>query len=201
MAYSKPTFNDILLSLSYRYGESAVPSSGIDNRKYWANRGVEFIIDRLRVNKNVSVPVSSGVCNLSVSTADPAPDFKSFSQLLDSDGYAYDIVDKEAYTKSSGRICCITGDHNTGYILNVKADGTYTLYYQFYVSPLVNSSDICSVPDAEAVAAYAYSQLRLSETDPLGDANANMQECLTRIDKMAEDMARNEGPLTFKTLF
>jgi hypothetical protein len=202
MAYSKATFNDILLSLSYRYGEASVPAAGIDNRKYWVNRGIEFIVDKLQLNKSVSVTVASGVCNLSVTpSSDPAPDFKSFDKLLDSTGLEVPMVSKSDYTLMGGQVCCITGDHATGYVLNVKTDGTYTLYYQYYISPLVSTTDICPISDPEAVAAYAYAQIRLSETDPLEDANTNMQECLNRIDAMAEDISRSEGPLTFKTLY
>jgi hypothetical protein len=199
--YAKPTFNEILLSLSYRYGESSVPAAGIDNRKYWINRGIEFIVDKLRIRKNVTVTVASGVCSLSATTAEPAYDFKSFSQLLDSNGQEVPIVDREEYVEQGGQACCITGSHDTGFTLNVKTDGTYTLYYEFYISPLVNTTDICIVTDPEAVAAYAYSQIRMSETDPLEDAGKNMDECLNRIQRMAEDISRNEGPLTFKTLY
>lgn len=201
MAYSKHTFNDILLSISYRYGETGVPSTGIDNRKYWANRGVEYIQDQLQLKKGVSVTVSSGSVVLNSTTADPAYDFKSFDQLLDSSGLPYTIVDKDEYEALTGRVCCITGTHDTGYTLYAKADGTYTLYYQFYISPMVNTTDICPIPDPEAVAAYAYSQLRKAQADPLEDAEKNMEECDNRIKMMAEDISRNEGDLTFKTLY
>ena len=65
MAYAKHTLGDILLSLSYRYGESAIPATGIDNRKYWINRGVEFCVDQLKMKKTASVTVVDGTANLS----------------------------------------------------------------------------------------------------------------------------------------
>jgi len=100
-----------------------------------------------------------------------------------------------------GFVCCITGNHATGYTLNVKTDGTYTLYYEFYVSPLVNTTDECIIPDPEAVVAYAYAQIRMSETDPLQDAEKNLKECDMRVKNMAQAISKNEGDLYFKSLY
>lgn len=201
MAYAKQTFNDLMTSLSYRYGESSAPTTGVDNRKYWVNRGIEFCMDRLQFSKVATVTVASGVCSLSVSTADAAPDFKSFDKLLNSSGYEIKKVSQEDFTASGEDVCCVTGDHLNGYILKAKTDGTYSLYYQFYISPLVATTDICIIPDPEAVVAYAYAQIRMSETDPLQDAQINMDECFDRIGRMNEDIVRNEGQLTFKVLY
>lgn len=201
MAYSKPTFGQILLSLSYRYGENAVPSAGIDNRKYWVNRGIEFCAEQLDLKKSVAVTVASGVADLSVSSAGVAPDFKSIIELRDSGGNKYTIVSQEEYQAMSGACCSITGNHADGFTLNVKNDGDYTLWYRFYTDPLVNDADECIIPDPEAVAAYAYSSLRKSETDPLEDAEKNMDECLERIADMADNINRNEGDLSFRVLY
>jgi len=201
MPYAKATFNDLLLSLSYRYGETTVPSSGIDNRKYWINRGIEYCMEQLDMTKSVSVTVASGVCNLNVSTANPAPDFKSISELRDSSNAKYTPTYPEMYGLVVGAYFCITGDHGTGYVLKAKNDGVYTLWYRFYTSPLVNTTDICIISDPEAVAAYAYAQIRLSETDPLEDAQRNLDECTDRISKMGENVNRNGPPATFKPLY
>ena len=200
--YTKPTFQDILLSLSYRYGESSVPVAGIDNRKLWINNGIEFVIEKLQLLKSVSVTVTGGIVSLNASSAEPAPDFKSFAKLMDSRGNQYSIYNQEDYINAGdSRACCITGNFATGYMLNVKADGDYTLWYRFYTDKLVNTTDVSPVPDAEAISAYAYAQIRMSETDPLGDASKNMDECYSRIDTMAMNVASNEGDLRFKPLF
>lgn len=201
MAYSKPTFNTILLSLSYRYGETSVPTSGIDNRKYWINRGIEYCMEQLDMKKSASVTVASGTVDLNVTTADAAPDFKSIVDLRDSGNNKYILVSMEEYPAVSGNYYCLTGNQTSGYTLNVKNDGDYTLWYRYYTDPLVNTTDECIIPDPEAVAAYAYAQIRMSETDPLEDADKNMQECRDRIAAMAENQNRNEGDLHFKTLY
>ena len=205
MAYAKHTLGDILLSLSYRYGESAIPSTGIDNRKYWINRGVEFCVDQLKMKKTASVTVVDGTANLSVTTANPAPDFKSVFQLRDSSGNEYLLVTEEEYESTdnptTARVFCISGSHKDGYVLKAKNDDTYTLWYRFHISPMTATTDECVVPDPEAVVAYAYSQLRMSETDPLEDAEKNMDECRERIAAMAEDLNKNEGDLRFRTLY
>lgn len=201
MAYAKSTFNDLLQSMSYRYGETTVPSTGIENRKYWINRGIEYCVEALDMQKSASVVVASGVADLNVSTANPAPDFKSVVELRDSSNQKYTRCRPDEYAFKTGNYYCVTGNHGDGYVLNVKNDGTYTLHYRFYTTPLVNTTDVCIIPDPEAVAAYAYAQIRMSETDPLEDAQRNMEECRERIGNMAENMNRNEGDLTFKVMF
>jgi len=201
MPYAKATFNDLLLSMSYRYGESTVPASGIDNRKYWINRGIEFCAEQLELVTAVSVTVAANVCALNETTASPAYDFKSINELRNSDDRSFTIVTKDVYPVKVGQYCCITGSHSTGFVLNVKEDGVFTLWYRFYTSPLVATTDVCIISDPEAVAAYAYAQIRMSETDPLEDAEKNMQECRDRIAAMAKNIGRSEGDLTFKTLY
>lgn len=202
MAYAKSTFNDILQALSYRYGETVVPTSGIDNRKYWVNRGIEFCIEELNMQKSASVVVASGVCPLNVATTDPVPDFKSVVVLRDSSNQPpYKLCRPDEYAIKVGNYYAITGNHSDGFVLNAKHDGVFELHYYFYTSPLSATTDVSVIPDPEAVAAYAYAMLRKSETDPLEDADKNMEECRERIGKMAENIARNEGDLTFKTMF
>lgn len=205
MPYAKHTLGDILLSFSYRYGESAVPSTGIDNRKYWINRGVEYCVEQLKLKKTATVTVASGTANLSVTTANPAPDFKSVVQLRDSSNNEYLLIGEEEYENAdnptTARVFCITGNHKDGYVLKAKNDGDYTLWYRFYISPMTATTDECIVSDPEAVAAYAYAQIRMSETDPLEDAEKNMQECRERIAGMSENISRNEPDLKFRTLY
>ncbi len=201
MAYAKPTFNDLLLSMSYRYGETSVPSSGIDNRKYWINRGVEYCVEQLDIRKSVAVTVASGTCDLSVASAAPAGDFKSIVELRNSSDVLVPAVASNKYAITTTDVCCVTGSHGEGYTLLAKTDGDYTLWYRFFVSTMVATTDVCIISDPEAVAAYAYAQIRMSETDPLEDAQKNMDECKERIAAMAENMSRNEGDLTFKTLY
>jgi len=202
MAYSKSTFNDILLSVSYRYGEISVPTNGIENRKYWVNKGIEYCVEKLKMRKSVPVTVLNGVCSLDAVLTDPALDFKAISKLVDSNGIEYRVVTIEEYAKQpSDKICSISGNHITGNILNVKTDGDYTLFYYFYPEKISNDDDICIIQDPEAVVSYAYAQLRLSETDPIGDAQRNLDECNERIRNMAADMSINEGDLSFKVMF
>lgn len=200
MAYAKTTLNDLLLSFSYRYGESSIPPSGTEKRVYWINRGIDYIVNRLELTKSASVIVSGNTCDLNGATGTVA-DFKSFIRLEDSSQNTYTLVNPADYEASEGTVCAITGDHSSGYTLKVKYDGTYTLYYSFHFSPLVNLTDECIVYDPEAVVAYAYAQMRLSETDPLQDASRNLEECEARIRMMSSDINRNEGDLRFKSLY
>lgn len=197
--YSKFTLGDILLSFSFRYGESGIPSSGTSNRIYWANRGVEYALSRLKIVFQKEITVTNGEANLNRADGQ-VPDFKSIVKLLDSSGREVKLVDQTSYlTAPFG--ACIVGDHLRGYTLKVKEDGTYILFYRLYLTPMQSLTDICIIPDPECIAAYAYAQIRRSETDPLGDADNNLKECDSRIEAMIEDINRNEGDLTFKSLY
>ena len=201
MAYAKAQFEDLQLSLAYRYGESAVPSGGVDNRNYWLNRGVNYVLDKLKPTQVDTITIASGICDLSSTGSGSTKDFRSFVKLLDANNHSISLVSQEDYAHETGNVCSITGNHSSGFTLKVKTDGAYTLWYRFYPSDMVNATDECIVSDPEAVVAYAYAQLRRSETDPLEDADRNMQECDDRIVNMSEEIARNEGTLSFKTLY
>lgn len=200
MAYAKQTFNDVLTSVAYRYGETSVPASGIDNWKHWANKGVEYCAERLDLKKSVSITTINDVCVLNASITDPAMDFKSVSKLVDVNGRVIPISNNYERKVASAYTFSLTGDHATGITLHA-ADGTYTLYYNFYPAPMVSLTDVCIIPDGEAVSAFVYAQIRRSETDPLNDVEKNLQEVENRINKMSEELSKNEGDLRFKPLF
>lgn len=195
MAYAKTTYTQLQLSLAYKYGEDAIPSSGTANRNHWLNKAVQYIADRLKLQKNASVVVSSGSGNMPT-------DFKTIIRVVDSDNVQWEQVNKEDYDSvtSPAQVFTISGNHLDGYTLKTKDDGTFTIHYYFHPDDMSASSDVCIIPDGEAVVCYSYAMLRKSETDPLGDAQSNLDEMERRIDLMIEDGDLNQAPLLMKTL-
>jgi hypothetical protein len=90
-------------------------------------------------------------------------------------------VDKDRKEDQISGTYWITGNHTDGFSLNTYEDDTYIVYYSFKPSPLSGDSDVCIIPDPEAVVAYAYGMLRKSETDPIEDADSALQECDSRL--------------------
>jgi len=196
MAYTKSTFGDIQLSVAYRYGETALPDSGDDNRKFWINKGIEYCINQMKLRKTTNVVVASGEVALD-------DDFKVFTELRNSGNAPIALTPEKDYNAYSDSmlVCAVTGNYSIGHTLKVKVDGTYALTYEFFPAKMVDLTDICVIPDMEAVAAYAYAMLRKSETDPLEDAEINIREADNRIAEMNRDLGVNDGDLRFKPLF
>lgn len=195
MSFSKTTFNDLKLSLAYRYGETAVPSSGDSNRNFWLNKAVQYIADKLGLKKSDSITVSSGTGTLPT-------DFKVPLIVIDSNDVVFKRInaqDKDIYD-SNDVVYWITGNYKDGYTLNTNSDDTFTVWYQFFPDDMSNSSDVCIIPDGEAVVAYAYGMLRKSETDPLGDATSALSEAEARLGKMIYNENARGQSLRFKLL-
>lgn len=195
MSYSKTTFSNLQLSLAYRYGENAIPSSGTSNRNFWLNKAVQYMTDKLGLKKSATVTVSSGTGSLPTDYKDPV-------QVINSNDVEYKRVNQELYNdySSSDTVYCITGNHKDGWTLKVPSDGDYTVYYHFFPEDMSDDSDICIIPDGEAVVAYAYAMLRKSETDPLGDAGDALAEAEQRLTDMIYNQQRQDRPLKFRIL-
>lgn len=195
MAYIKATLADLDLAFAYRYGESAAPSDSVKlaKRRHFFNRAVQYIADKLQLTKSSTVTVSSGTGSLPT-------DFKGMIRVEDGDGSQYLPVNKEESNPASGLIYWITGDHASGLSLNTKKDGNFTVFYEYFPSPMENTTDVCIIQDPEAVVAYAYGMVRKSETDPLQDADKALTECETRIQQMGKAMSENSGDFKMETL-
>lgn len=177
MTYAKSTLATLQQSLADRHDAGVLPTSSA-TLAFWTrllNRGIEYCADRLRLEKSTSLTTSSG------SVALPT-DFLLVKRVFtDDETELYQIDPDDVATQDNGLAYWITGNHTDGFTFNVADDDTYTVYYAFKPSPLSSSSDICVIPDPEAVVSYAYGMLRKSETDPLEDAEASLRECDSRL--------------------
>lgn len=185
--YTKKTLLDLQQGLSDRHDSGVLPASSAVIT-YWnrlLNRGQVYCTNYLKLEKNASVTVTSGVGSM-------PDDFINATRI-----YLDDVeqvqVDKDAVTSQTGQTYWITGNHFDGFKLNSVTDGTYTVYYAFRPAEMVNTTDVCIIPDPEAVVAFAYGMLRKSETDPIEDADASLQECDKRLRGVASEMNNNNN--------
>lgn len=176
MPYTQSTLSTLKQSLADRHDSGVLPTSSV-TLTFWTrllNRGIEYCADRLRLEKSTSLTTASGTIAL-------PDDFLTINRVVDSGDVDLYQVDADDLASHISRAYWITGNQTDGFYLNTVNDETYTVYYSFKPSPLSSDSDVCIIPDPEAVVAYAYSMLRKSETDPIEDAESSMQECDARL--------------------
>lgn len=179
MPYTKKTLADLKQSLADRHDSGTLPTDSA-TLTLWTrlfNRGQAYCADKLKIITSTSLTTVSGTIAL--------PDnFIAIDSVVDANGDKLFRIDQTQSVEASGNCFWITGNHDTGFYLNTPNDETYTVYYSYRPAEMSSDSDECIIPDPEAVVAYAYSFLRKSETDPIGDADKALEECDIRIVEM-----------------
>ncbi len=193
MPYTKKTLADCQQSLSDRHDNGVVPANSTILARYTRliNRGIEYCADKMRFDKETTVTVTSGV-------GDMPDDFIMVNAVFDSSDNEYFKIGSDDVISRVGRSYWITGNQVDGYVLNTPTDDIFTVQYAFRSAPLVNTTDVCIIPDIEAVTAYAYAMLRKSESDPFEDAESSLQECDSRIAEMTSAKSNNDDALGFE---
>jgi len=191
MAYTRHTLADCKQSLSDRHDNGTVPTNSTILARYvrLLNRGVEYCADRMRLSKPYTITIASGVGNL--------PDDFIIANSVYNGTTEYLQVDQEYVPAHQGAVFWITGNQTSGFVLNVPADGSYTVNYSFRPAPLSNDSDVCLIPDIEAPVSFAYAYLRKGESDPFEDADKALQECDARIKEMNSQISINSDSIGF----
>jgi hypothetical protein len=191
--YTKKTFLDCKQSLADRHDSGILPTSSA-TLSFWGrllNRGVVYCADRLRLAKPVSLTTVSGTIAL-------PNDFLVINKVFKGEVPLAQIAQDDNEFKN-GLVYWISGNHFDGFFLNTTEDETYTVEYSFKPSEMTADGDICIIPDPEAVVAYAYAMLRKSETDPIGDADATLAECDTRLAEIIDAQDLNNAFTGFTT--
>ena len=191
--YTKTTLLDIKTALSYRYGEETLPtdSATVSKRNHFINRGIEYILSRLKPVKKTTLTVASGTVTLPT-------DFRTPFFIFDTAGNQLSQISKTESTATTGFVYWIDGTFKDGYTFNTSTDGDYDVFYEYYPAPLASDVDISEVADGEAVACYAYAMIRKSESDPLDDADKSLTECENRIGQMIEEARENDKPFNMQ---
>lgn len=192
MAYTPAKLSDLKQGLADRHDSGVLPTSSV-TLSFWTrllNRGILYCADRLGLNKETTLTTSSG----SISLPD---DFISINTVHDANGNEQTLVNETEKELQKYDVFWITGNQTDGFVLHAPEDEAFTVNYYFRPTPLVNDTDECIIPDPEAVVAYAYGMLRKSETDPIEDADASLQECENRLKTIADAISDNEGATEF----
>lgn len=192
MAYTKKTLSDLKVSLSDKHDSGTLPTDAA-TLAYWTrllNEGMAYCADILRLSKSTSLTTSSGTIAL-------PDDFILVDKVVNASNVELSEINQSDSDGAGGTVFWITGNHSSGFYLNTPTDETYTVYYTYRPAEMSSNSDVCIIPDPEAVVLYAYSKLRMAETDPLGDADKSMGEANRRISELADQMQLNSEPLGF----
>lgn len=201
MSYVKKDLGDLKQALADKIAAGVVPTSAT-KLSYWTrmlNEGQQYCADKLRMTKSVSKTTTGAGASSSGSVVLP-DDFVFVNKVVNADDVAYEQVSKEqsGLADYGVSVFWITGNHFDDFYLNTPENATYTVYYTFRPAEMSSDSDECIIPDPLAVVCYAYSKLRMAQTDPLEDADKEMGECNRRIDEMNSAGIFNEtGGLKF----
>lgn len=193
--YAKKTLANLQQSLADKISAGVVPTSSA-KISYWnrmLNEGQNYCADILRLSKQTSLTTVSGTIAL-------PDDFLLIDHVVNSSGMKLIQINKEDSENTGDGVFWITGNHFDGWALNSNVDEAYTVWYVFKPSEMSATSDLCIIPDPVAVVCYAYSKLRMAQTDPLEDADKEMGECNRRLDEVISASSVNEGGQSFKLM-
>jgi hypothetical protein len=192
--FSKKTLANLKQSLADRH-DAGVLSTSSSVLSYWIrllNAAQDYCADRIGFVKSASLTTSSG----SVALPD---DFLVMQNVVDSSDLSWSLIASDQSDSAYGQAYWITGNQADGFTFNVPSgmDGTFTVYYSYRPENMVSDSDICIIPDPEAVVARAYGMLRIAETDPLEDAGTSIAECDRRLNEIIFQRNLNDGGAGF----
>lgn len=195
MAYAKKTLANLQQSLADKISAGVIPTSSVKTA-YWnrmLNEGQSYCADILRLSKSTSLTTVSGTIAMPT-------DFLLVDDVVTSSGMKLVQISKEDSENTGDGVFWITGNHFDGWSLNTNKDETYTVWYVFKPAEMTVTTDLCTIPDPVAVVCYAYSKLRMAQTDPLEDADKEMGECHRRLDEIISSNVVNEGGQSFKIM-
>jgi hypothetical protein len=187
MPYQKKTLSDLKQLLADKIAAGVVPTSSA-TLAYWIrqlNAGQAYCAETLRLAKSTSLTTVSG-------TIAVPDDFIFPDKVVNSSDVDMQQISPEDSADAVEGQYWITGTHFDGFYLNTVIDQTVTLWYIFRPSEMVNDSDKCIIADPLAVVCYAYSKLRKAQTDPLGDADGEMGECIRRTNELSSHIVKND---------
>jgi hypothetical protein len=188
--YSIKTLADCQQSLADRLTSGKLPTSSVI-LTFWTrnlNRGKDYCARKLRISTPRSITTTSGkvACGayfLLVNTVFGS-DNKEITQIAEQDS-----------PSAEGNVFWISGNQKDGFYFNVPTgnDDTFTINQAEQFDDMVLGTDKCIIPDEEAIVSYAYSFIRKSQTDPIGDADSALQECDNRLNELLSVKTINDS--------
>jgi hypothetical protein len=173
------TQTDVLLDLSYLLGESSIPTSGIDDRKAFVQRGLERIVRLYDFDEMYSVATVSMTLGSNAFYTGSLPANIAESPSLDvrvinsgtNDDYVFTKVPYEEQDKA------VTGDYKywlTGsanaYTISTRDNVAAVVVRYLLTAPTINASISTTFPSSMVIARAALVYYRQAE-NPLADIN------------------------------
>jgi len=181
MAFTKKTFTDLKQGIADMHDSGTLSTASATLSFYGRllNDAVSYCADRLRLTKETTLTTVSGTIAL-------PDDFIVIDKVFEGQTEYSQISETDVLNQSQAYVYWISGNQTDGFSLNTKDDVALTVKYAFRPAEMVNGTDVCIIPDPKAVVFYAYGMLRKSETDPIEDAVASLNECDRRLDEIQD---------------
>jgi len=193
------TQTDVLLDLSYLLGESSIPTSGIDDRKAFIQRGLQRIVrlydfDEMYALATVSLTLGSNAFYSGALPADAAESPNLDVRVINSgtnDDYVFTKVPYEDQDKA------VAGDYKywlTGsandYTMTTRDDVSNVVVRYLQTAPTINASISTTFPSSIVIARAALVYYRQAE-NPMADIAQDEALFKTELEEVVARQNRN----------
>jgi len=190
---------DVLLDLSYLLGESSIPTSGIDDRKAFIQRGLQRIVrlydfDEMYALATVSLTLGSNSFYSGTLPADAAESPNLDVRVINpgtNDDYVFEKVPYEDQDKA------VTGDYKywlTGsannYTMTTRDDVSNVVVRYLQTAPTINASISTTFPSSIVIARAALVYYRQAE-NPMADIAQDEALFKTELEEVIARQNRN----------
>ena len=190
---------DVLLDLSYLLGESSIPTSGIDDRKAFIQRGLQRIVrlydfDEMYALATVSLTLGSNSFYSGALPADAAESPDLDVRVINpgtNDDYVFEKVAYEDQDKA------VTGDYKywlTGsandYTMTTRDDVSNVVVRYLQSAPTINASISTTFPSSIVIARAALVYYRQAE-NPMADIAQDEALFKTELEEVISRQNRN----------
>lgn len=190
---------DVLLDLSYLLGESSIPTSGIDDRKAFIQRGLQRIVrlydfDEMYALATVSLTLGSNSFYSGALPADAAESPSLDVRVINpgtNDDYVFEKVAYEDQDKA------VTGDYKywlTGsandYTMTTRDDVSNVVVRYLQSAPTINASISTTFPSSIVIARAALVYYRQAE-NPMADIAQDEALFKTELEEVIARQNRN----------
>jgi len=190
---------DVLLDLSYLLGESSIPTSGIDDRKAFIQRGLQRIVrlydfDEMYALATVSLTLGGNAFYSGTLPADAAESPNLDVRVINpgtNDDYVFEKVPYEDQDKA------VTGDYKywlTGsandYTMTTRDDVSNVVVRYLQTAPTINASISTTFPSSIVIARAALVYYRQAE-NPMADIAQDEALFKTELEEVIARQNRN----------
>ena len=193
------TQTDVLLDLSYLLGESSIPTSGIDDRKAFIQRGLQRIVrlydfDEMYALATVSLTLGGNAFYSGALPADAAESPSLDVRVINSGTNDDYVFTKIPYTDQDEAIAgdykyWLTGSANA-YTMSTRDDVSNVVVRYLQSAPTINASISTTFPSSIVIARAALVYYRQAE-NPMADIAQDEALFKTELEEVIARQNRN----------